>query len=142
LEAIIYEWRQNLGVDVTIRQLELERYFYYLKEEKDEMFYIGWIADYPHPQDFLDVLFHSGADNNFGEYSNAEADAMLDAAATQPLSTGLALYQQAEERLVQDAAAIPLWFVQNYTLVKPYVQGYKLNLMGLAELNKVTVQPH
>lgn len=127
---------------MKVRQLEPERYFYYLKEEKDEMFYIGWIADYPHPQDFLDILFHSGVDNNFGEYSNAEVDAILDAAATERLSTGLALYQQAEERLVQDAAVIPLWFVQNYTLVKPYVQGYKLNLMGLVELNKVTVQPH
>ena len=142
LEAIIYEWRQNLGVDVKVRQLEPERYFYYLKEEKDEMFYMGWIADYPHPQDFLDILFHSEVDNNYGEYSDTELDAMLDTAATEPASAGLALYQQAEERLVNEAAVIPLWFGQNYTLVKPYVQGYKLNPMGLAELNKVTVQPH
>ncbi|MBM4432577.1 MAG: peptide ABC transporter substrate-binding protein [Chloroflexi bacterium] len=142
LEAIIYEWRQNLGVEVKVRQLEPERYYYYLMEEKDEMFEMGWIADYPHPQDFLDILFHSGSDNNYGEYSNAELDVMLDTAATEPASEGLALYQQAEEMLMNDAAVIPLWFGQNYTLVKPYVQGYKLNPMGLAELSKVTVQPH
>ncbi len=57
LEAIVYQWRQNLGVEVKVRQLEPERFIYNLKEEKDEMFDLGWIADYPHPQDFLDVLF-------------------------------------------------------------------------------------
>ncbi len=142
LEAIIYEWQQNLGVDVKVRQLEPERYYYYLMGEKDEMFEMGWIADYPHPQDFLDILFHSGADNNYGGYRNAAVDALLDAAATKPAAEGLALYQQAEEMLVQDAAIIPLWFGQSYTLVKPYVEGYKLNPMGLVELNKVVVQPH
>lgn len=141
LEAIIYEWQQNLGVEVKVRQMEPERYFYYLMEEKDEMFEMGWIADYPHPQDFLDILFHSGADNNYGEYSNAEVDALLDAAATEPASEGLALYQQAEEMLVNEAAIIPLWFGQNYYLVKPYVEGYKLNPMGLSMLNRVSVEP-
>ena len=78
LEAIIQEWRQNLGVEVRVRQLEPERFIYNLKQEKDEMFYTGWIADYPHPQDFLDILFHSEADNNYGEYSSPEVDALLE----------------------------------------------------------------
>ncbi|MDI6815501.1 MAG: peptide ABC transporter substrate-binding protein, partial [Dehalococcoidales bacterium] len=80
LEAIIYEWQKNLGVEVRVRQLEPQRFLYHLKQEKDEMFYIGWMADYPHPQDFLEVLFHSGADNNYGEYSNPEIDAVLEVA--------------------------------------------------------------
>jgi len=143
LEAIVHQWRENLGVEVEVRQLEPERFFYYLREEKDEMFHIGWVADYPHPQDFLDVLFHTGADNNYGEYSNPEVDALLDRAGVeQDNALSLALYQQAEQLLVEDAACLPLWFGQNYILVKPYVEGYRLNPLGFAMLNEVLVKPH
>ena len=142
LEAIINEWRQNLGVEVTVRQLEPQRFFYHLKQEKDEMFYIGWVADYPHPQNFLDVLFHTGTDNNYGEYSNPGVDTLLERAGIEPDNDlSLKLYQQAEQLLVEDAACLPLWFGKNYVLVKPYVEGYKLNPMGFAMLNNVSVEP-
>jgi oligopeptide transport system substrate-binding protein len=143
LDAIISEWRDNLGVEVTVRQLEPDRYIYYLKEEKDNMFDMGWIADYPHPQDFLDVLFHSGAENNFAEYSNPEVDARLDKAAVEADNEkSLGLYQQTEQMLMDDAACLPLWFGENYVLVKPYVAGYKLTPLGFAWLNKVKITPH
>jgi len=142
LEAIVYGWRNNLGVEVEVRQLEPERFVYHLAEEKDEMFYMGWIADYPHPQDFLDVLFHSGTENNYGGYSNPEVDDLLDMANVELDSeVSLALYQQAEQKIVEDAACIPLWFGENYILVKPYVEGYELNPLGLVMLNKVSVEP-
>jgi len=143
LEAIIYEWRQNLGVEVEVRQLEPQRFLYHLTEEKDEMFHMGWIADYPHPQDFLDILFHSGTENNYGQYSNPEVDALLEMANVEPDSeVSLGLYQQAEQKLVEDAACLPLWFGENYVLVKPYVSGYEVNPMGIAVLNTVSVEPH
>ena len=143
LEAIIYQWQQNLGVEVKIRQLEPGRFLYNLKEEKDEMYYMGWIADYPHPQNFLDVLFHSGADNNYGEYSNPEVDALLEAAGVEGDSElSLALYQQAEQTLVADAACLPIYFGQSYILVKPYIKGYNPNPLGFVRLNEVSVEPH
>lgn len=141
LEAIIQQWQQNLGVEVKVRQLEPQRFLYQLKQEKDEMFYMGWVADYPHPQDFLDVLFHTGADYNYGEYSYPEIDALLEMASVEPDSSlSLKLYQQAEQKLVDDAACLPLWFGQNYILVKPYIDGYELNPMGFAMLNNVSIE--
>ncbi len=143
LEAIIYQWRENLGVEVKVRQMEPERYVYQLKKEKDNMFDMGWIADYPHPQNFLDVLFHTGAEYNFGEYSNPALDILLDQAGIEPDAVkGLAMYQQAEQMLVDDVAVIPLWFGRNYILVKPYVEGYKLNAMGYVMLNKISIKEH
>jgi oligopeptide transport system substrate-binding protein len=141
LEAAVTQWRDNLGVEVTVRQLEPDWFIYHLKEEKDEMFDMGWIADYPHPEDFLDVLFHTGAENNFAEYSNPTVDSILEKAGLEEnTAQGLELYRQAEQMLVDDAAILPLWFGEDYILVKPYVQGYKLNPMGFAWLNKVSIQ--
>jgi oligopeptide transport system substrate-binding protein len=143
LESVIYQWQQNLGVEVKVRQLEPEQFLYHLRDEADEMFYTGWIADYPHPQDFLDILFHSGSETNYGGYSNPEVDALLEEAGVEPdTSLSLGLYQQAEQLLVDDAACIPLGFGRNYVLVKPYVKGYNLNPLGFAMLNTVSVEPH
>jgi oligopeptide transport system substrate-binding protein len=142
LEAIIYEWRVNLGVEVEVRQLEPEEFLYSIMEEKDEMYYWGWIADYPHPQDFLEVLFATGSDSNSGEYSNPEVDALLQMAAVeQDEELSLELYQQAEQILVSDAACLPLWYDQNYVLVKSYIKGYKLNSLGFAMLDGVSIEP-
>ena len=143
LEAIIQEWRNNLGIEVEVRQIEPQRLLYHLKQEKDEMFYIGWIADYPHPQNFLDILFHTGSDNNYGEYSHPEVDALLEMAGVElDNELSLALYQQAEQKLVDDAACLPLLFGKNYILIKPYIKGYELNPLGFAVLNNVSVEPH
>lgn len=143
LEAVVHQWRENLGVKVRVRQLEPQRFLYHLKQERDELFYMGWIADYPHPQDFLDILFHSGTENNYGSFSNSSVDALLEKAGVeQDSKLSLTLYQQAEQKLVDDAACLPLWFGQNYILVKPYVTGYSLNPLGFPELNRVSVRAH
>jgi oligopeptide transport system substrate-binding protein len=128
-------------VEVTVRELEPERYIYNLKEEKDNLFDMGWIADYPHPQDFLDILFRTGAENNYGGYSNPTLDALLDKAGIESDTTkSLEMYQQPEQMLVNDAAIIPLWFGENYILVKPYVHNYQANAMGIVWLNKVSIE--
>jgi oligopeptide transport system substrate-binding protein len=143
LEAIVHEWRTNLGVNVKVRQLEPEWFFYNLMEEKDEMYITGWIADYPHPQNFLEVLFGSGVENNYGEYSNPEVDELLERAGMEMDSgRSLKMYQEVEQKLVDDAACLPLWFGENYILVKSYVKGYRLNGMGLSNLGSVYVEEH
>jgi oligopeptide transport system substrate-binding protein len=140
LEAIIYEWKQNLGVDVKVRLLEPEFFIYSLMQEKNEMFDVGWVADYPHPQDFLEVLFHGGVDNNWSEYRNPEVDSLLDKAGIEPDNVkALSLYQQIEQILVDDAACLPLWFGKNYVLTKSNVTGYEPTPMGFVKLNKVSV---
>jgi oligopeptide transport system substrate-binding protein len=136
LGAIVQDWQQNLGVEVTIRQLEPETFNYNLKEEADEMFVTGWIADYPDPQNFLDIMFRTGAEYNTGNYSNPDLDALLDRAGVQPDETArFNLYQQAEQILVDEAACLPLWFGKTYLLVRPYVKNYKLDVQGIPTLS-------
>jgi len=150
LGAILQEWQQNLGVEVSVRQLEPEDFLYNLKQEKDEMFVLGWVADYPDPHNFLDNLFYTGSENNISGYSNGELDSLLDKAAVEPdavlsASEGsrrLAMYQQAEQEIVAQAPCLPLCFGRNYVLVKPYVKGYELNPLGIPDLAKVYVEDH
>ena len=47
------------------------------------MWSMSWVADYPHPNDFLGILLGTGSSNNYGRWSNADFDeAIADALAT------------------------------------------------------------
>lgn len=141
--ALVDMWRRNLGVEVEIRQLEPERYPYLIMQEKDELFVLGWGADYPDPQNFLDVLFHSGTKDNIGEYSNSEVDALLEEAREEKdITARMNLYQQAEQMIVNDAACLPIYFDVSYTLVKPYIENLPLTPLWIPRLRYVSIGPH
>jgi len=143
LEVIINMWLETLGVEVEIQQVEWATYLKDLDEEKFQAFGgLGWEADYPDPQDFLDILFHSESENNHGLYSSQEADILLqDARIETDLVKRIDLYQEAEEIIVNDAAWVPLWFAgERHVLIKPYVKGYELTPMTISKMRYVYIQ--
>jgi len=143
-QALVSQWKQNLGVEVKIRQLDPQLASTNFKSEADQMFYIGgWIADYPHPQDFLDVLFYSGSAYNYGNYSNSQVDSLIQQAnQASDQAQSFALYQQAEQKISDDAACIPISFGKSYILVKPYITGFTVNALGFASFNTVSIAQH
>ena len=139
--AMLDMWRENLGVQVQVRLLDPASYYYNLEFQRDNIFDYGWIADYPDPHNFLDVLFHSGAENNVGKYSSAQVDALLEEARLeQDAKARVALYHEVERLLVEDAAAIPLNFGRSYVAVKPYVKDLVFTPFGLVDLRSVFLE--
>ena len=144
IEAVLVDmWQHNLGVNVEVRQLLPDRYFSDIMNEKNEMFNYNWGADYPDPQNFLDILFHSGTNNNVGEYSNPVVDSLLEKARVeQDPGVRMSFYQQAEQIMVDDAACLPLFFNVDYTLVKPYVKNLPLTPLWIPKLKYVSIESH
>jgi oligopeptide transport system substrate-binding protein len=124
--ALAEMWQQNLGVTITIENLEPNFYYDQIyKGNHGQLFSGGWCADYPDPENFADVLFHTGSQQNNGGYSNPELDALLEAARVErDVTKRIQMYQQAEQILVDDAAALFTVHSLSYELVKPYVKGY------------------
>ena len=72
------------------------------------MFQIGWIADYPDPENFLDLLFHGDSKNNHTGFNNAEVNELLERARVeQREDVRYDLYRQAEELILEQAPWIP-----------------------------------
>jgi len=126
--AMAQMWQQNLDVKITIENLEPDKYFDLLYSgQHGQIFSSGWCADYPDPENFADVLFHSGAQQNIGGYSNPALDTVLDQARVEKdVSKRIQLYQQAEQMIVQDAPALFISHSLSYMLVKPNVKGFVL----------------
>ena len=140
LDALVAMWEQNLGVTVTIQQEEFGLFLRDLDEGSFQMFSLGWIADYVNAQNFLDIKLHSQSANNETNYSNPQADALLEQARTEANEqTRTQLYQQAEELIVQDAPWIPLYHSKTNALIKPYVEGYVIAPFVIPNLRYVSI---
>lgn len=143
LEIIIEMWKQELGIEVEIQQVEWATYLEDLDDRKFQAYAgLGWSADYPDPQDFLDILFHTESGMNHGSYSNTDVDALLEEARTiQDVVRRVELYNQAEQLIVDDAAWVPTWFTgEQYALVKPYINGYRLTPMTVPKLQEIRIE--
>jgi len=134
-------YKQVLGVDVQVEVVDWGPYLNGLDSQAYQMFSLGWIGDYPDPQNFLDLLFHSGSAYNHGAYSNPAVDELIEAARTeQDHDARMALYQQAEELLVEDAAWIPIYHSSGYYLVKPYVKDLVITGQGTMDLAAARIE--
>jgi ABC-type transport system substrate-binding protein len=126
VSAMAEMWEQNLGVTITVENIEYD-YFYdqIYSGNHGQLLSGGWCADYPDPENFADVLFHTGSQQNSGGYSNPALDALLEQARVeQDVTKRIALYQQAEQMIVDDAPVLFTTHSLSYQLVKPYVKGY------------------
>ncbi|MCH9016765.1 MAG: peptide ABC transporter substrate-binding protein, partial [Chloroflexi bacterium] len=64
-DAILRMWEENLGIEVSLVQTEWATFLQDLRGLRFQMFGgLAWIADYPDPENFLDVLFHSESSDN------------------------------------------------------------------------------
>lgn len=74
-------------------------------------FRTSWEMDYPLAQDFLQPSFTTKGTANDPGYSNPVFDSLIDQAnAASGIAAANRLYRQAEQQLVRDMPAIPLWY--------------------------------
>ncbi|MEX2229321.1 MAG: peptide ABC transporter substrate-binding protein, partial [Dehalococcoidia bacterium] len=139
-QAFIEQWKQELGVTIEIQQTDFATFLDDQDAGRLQMFNGGWIMDYPDPEDILDLKFHGDSQLNDVAYSNPDVDKLLDEArvAGDP-ERRLALYQQAEKMIVQDAVWIPLYFSQSHVVVSTRVQGWFAPPMVIPRLRFVEV---
>ncbi|MEX0869952.1 MAG: peptide ABC transporter substrate-binding protein [Candidatus Spechtbacterales bacterium] len=141
LQSIVENWRTELGVDVEFEQVDYATFLEELNKGSFQAFSLGWVADYPDPEDFLDLKFHSlrSSANNETRYSNPEVDALLEEARVErDPEKRIALYHKAEEMIAEDAPWIVLFHSKNSVLVKPYLCGYMPTPMAISIIRYVS----
>ncbi|MDY7040248.1 MAG: peptide ABC transporter substrate-binding protein, partial [Chloroflexota bacterium] len=131
-EALAATYQEILGVEVQIRQVSWGDFLEGLDGRRYQMFSLGWITDYPDPENFLDILFHGESDYNHTGYDDSEVNALLEQARVEAdHDRRIELYRQAEQRILEDAVWIPLYHGTDYTLIKPYVKDFVVTPQGL-----------
>jgi ABC-type transport system substrate-binding protein len=139
-EMLAEMYKQTLGVEIQVEVVDWSEFLSGLDNQAYKMFSLGWIGDYPDPQNFLDMLFHSQSAYNHSKYGNPDLDALVEQARVeQDADKRLMLYQQAEQTLVDDAPWIPLYHSAGYYLVRPYVQDLVISAQETMNLHEVSI---
>jgi oligopeptide transport system substrate-binding protein len=117
-EYLQQTWRNNLGVNTTLRNMEWASYLDYRDTPSMQIARAGWVADYMDPQNFLELLI-SNTGNNDGKYSDAEFDRLIAQAAAMPDGAArMAVMRQAEDIAITDEqAVIPVYFYVNQNMI-------------------------
>ena len=141
MEVMLRSWQETLGVEVEIQQTEWATFLQDVHQRRFQMFALAWSADYPDPQDFLDIMFHTDSANNWGNYNNREVDSLLEKARVEPDQTArFQQYNLIEQLIVDDAPWVPLWHsTERKVLVKPEVKDYFLLPMTIPKLRHVYI---
>ncbi|MFQ5827831.1 MAG: ABC transporter substrate-binding protein [Candidatus Methylomirabilia bacterium] len=134
------------GISLELRRLDWAAHIKLVDEGRAGFFRQGWIADYPDPENFLTVLFHSrnaGAPGNTSRYRNPALDRLFDEAdGMLPGLERFRRYEEAEQLILDDAVWVTLYHYSSRALIKPYVKGLERSPLSsapefLAPLSKV-----
>jgi oligopeptide transport system substrate-binding protein len=118
------QWRTAFEIELEPVGMEFGTYLDRLSSDPFDIFRLGWIADFPHPHNFLfDLLGCTSPNNNTG-YCNEDADEIMAQGAVETdAEAQIDLYNQAQELMMGENPLMPFRWGGRFTLVKPYVVG-------------------
>ncbi|OQR61740.1 peptide ABC transporter substrate-binding protein [Streptomyces maremycinicus] len=103
-------------------------------------FRAGWQMDYPLIQNFLQPLYYTNASSNDGKWSNKDFDSLVDKAnAETDTAKAVETFQQAEEVVRDNMAAIPLWYQNGSAGYSERLSNVKLNPFSVPVYNEIKV---
>jgi ABC-type oligopeptide transport system substrate-binding subunit len=141
IDLLVDMWQKNLGVTVKVQFLTPANFTRLARNGNANIVLQGWCADYPDPENFLDVLFHSKSDFNIGRTKNPELDALLEKARSETdVQKRIGLYQQAETLLLNSYEVIPVSHSLAGKLIKPRVKGYVISPIGVVDIPLLTLE--
>lgn len=123
-EFLQQQWQQCLGINVILDAKESKTVSHDLGTLNYMMSgFSGWQADYPDPQDWMDI-FITGSGNQFSGWSDATYDADVKKGDTSPnQSDRLAAYADAQKELEAQAPVTFIYQAENFYLLSPKVKG-------------------
>ncbi len=125
------QWNAVLGVNVQPVPTD-KMGANLVKHGPYQMWIIGWLADYPDPQDWLSLQFMTNAGNNASDMHDTKLDKLLAQADADPnATTRMAAYNQAEQIVINDVPWIPYEQAKSIWRMRPWVRGFGLNSVGL-----------
>ncbi|OZG50208.1 peptide ABC transporter substrate-binding protein [Bombiscardovia coagulans] len=138
VDALTHSIHETLGIHATSNVFPTGKEFKTAINQRQihSAFSSGHQSDYPHLEGYLVEGYSSAAADgkglNYGDYKNPAFDQIIAQAAQQTQQAqSLGYYQQAEQVLLHDLPAIPLWYIKTSAATSKHVTDVAFNYMGL-----------
>ncbi len=128
-QAVQAMWQEAFPqANITIENQEWAVYLKTLlpsapDEDKPNVYRLGWCADYPDANNWVNEVFHPQSAQNYAKYDNPEFTALIEEAAFEPdPAKRQELYSQAEDIFInQDVGIAPIYYYTYVRLYKPWL---------------------
>lgn len=140
-ENVQAQIKKNLGIEVQISNEEWKVYLNRLKTDVPSIYRMGWLADFPDPDNFMSLML-SYSDNNKTGWANPKYDSTVESAAsTLDKEKRRTFYVESQKLLTEtDAPVIPLYSDVRPILLSERVQNFPINTLNRWELKGVTLK--
>ena len=132
--ATIYQSQlRKIGIDLTIQSYDWGTFYSDIKQGRFQLYSLAWVG--VKSPDIFKYVFDSSAippnGANRGRYQDPVVDALIrQAEKEQDLTQAAALYRQLQAHLEQTLAYLPLWYEEQYAVMRKNIHGYKLYADG------------
>lgn len=140
-ENIQAQLKKNLGIFVELRNMEWKQYLMQLQNDPPSIYRIGWQADYPDPDNFMNLMTSYSA-NNYTGWGDSKYDRLIEKAASETSKEKRRqLYSQALAILTEEAVpVIPIYSGVDQLMLSKRVKNYPVNSLQRRIFKGVEVQ--
>ena len=145
-EVIQKQLKDNLNIDIELNVMPWAQHLENLETGKALYWRSGWIADYPDPENFLNLLYSIHIPAQLSEksylnsvrYKNPIFDSLFTAARKELDDTKrYEIYALADQVAMDDAAIMPIYYPEHTRLLQKNVRNFGINAMEYRDLSEV-----
>ncbi|HYG60756.1 MAG TPA: peptide ABC transporter substrate-binding protein [Symbiobacteriaceae bacterium] len=139
-EAIQEMWKKNLGIEVSLVNVEWQVYLDNQSKLNFQISRAGWIGDYIDPMTFVDMWVTDGGNNQTG-WSNKTYDELVDKAKKSgDTKVRMEAMHQAEKLLMEEMPIMPIYHYVRVRMVSPKVQNWSEPLTSGMNLREAYIK--
>jgi oligopeptide transport system substrate-binding protein len=137
--SIANQWQESLGVEIKRERFDWSRYLKRLKEDPPHIYTMGWVVDYPDPDNFM----RSSEFRRTTRWHNESYEKLVqEACRVSDQEERMKMYHEAERILVDEIPIIPLAYGRGHILLKPWVKNLRLTGELRPWFKDIILEPH
>jgi peptide/nickel transport system substrate-binding protein len=145
-EAVQKMLSENLGIYLDLSITGRAQHYESVESGKAEFWKDAWLADYYDPENFLCLFYGKLVPDDTSEssyynstrYKNDDFDKLYSSAIKEWDETKrMELYCKADQKILDDAVIIPLYYDKTVRLLQLYVKNFPVNSMEVRDLGIV-----
>ena len=145
-EAVQSMLMESLNISVKMEVMPFAQHLEAIETGKTMFWRSAWLADYPDPENFLNLLYGPNVPENINEksyinsvrYQNNEYDAMFEKAlSTVDKTERFTYYRMADQIALNDAPYMPICYDEFTRLLQREVRNFPANAMEYRDFTEV-----
>jgi peptide/nickel transport system substrate-binding protein len=144
--GVCKQLKKNLNVNVTLNLCSIDDRDKAIQSGEAKMWRGGWIADYPDPENFLNLFFSENISNssvisNPFKYSNKMFDANFKLAMReQNANIRRNLFVKCDQQIIDDAVVMPLFHQDFMTMVNFRIKNFVTNPTEIIDFSRMFIR--